>query len=250
MQITGNTVLITGGATGIGFSIAKEFIDSNNEVIICGRRTQKLEEAKKKLPGLHTRVCDLSKKEERKNLYEWVSETFPQLNILVNNAGIQRMIDFRKGVSELLGGEDEIDVNLVAPIQLSAHLIPLLTKQKEAGIVNISSGLAFAPLAIMPIYCATKAAIHSFSLSLRHQLRSTPIKVFEIIPPTTDTELDKGARERRGQIDRGIPPDDVAKATIDGIRKDEYEIAVGRAAGLRQGSRENPEELFQNMNRF
>lgn len=250
MQIKGNTILITGGATGIGLAIARELVNSGNEVIICGRRLQKLEEAKKILPGIHTRQCDLSKRNERTALYEWVSKEFPQLNMLINNAGIQRMVDFKQGEDDLFNGEDEIAVNLIAPIHLSAHFIPLLAKQKKAAIVNISSGLAFAPLAIMPIYCATKAALHSFSLSLRHQLRSTPVKVFEVIPPTTDTELDKGARGRRGQVDRGIPPEEVAKAAIIGIEKDEYEIAVGRAAGLRQGSRENPEQLFQNMNRI
>jgi uncharacterized oxidoreductase len=204
----------------------------------------------KKLPELHTRVCDLSKQGERAALYEWASATFPRLNILVNNAGIQHMIDFRHGSGELLHGEDEVEINLVAPIHLSAYFIPLLASQKEAAIVNVSSGLGFIPLAIMPVYCATKAALHSFSWSLRHQLRSTSIKVFEIIPPTTDTDLDKGARGRRGQIDRGIPAREVAKATLEGIQKDEFEIAVGRAEGLRKGARENPEQLFQNMNHF
>ena len=139
---------------------------------------------------------------------------------------------------------------MVGPVYLSAHFIPLLSKQKEAAVVNISSGLAFAPLAIMPINCATKAAVHSFSMSLRHQLRSTPIKVFEVIPPTTDTELDKSARNARGQTDRGIPPSEVAKATLEGMKQDLFEIAVGRAKGLMMGARENPEELFHNMKRF
>ena len=250
MQIKGNTVLITGGATGIGFSIAEEFYNAGNEVIICGRRAQKLKEAKKKLLGLHTRVCDISKEDNRVALHEWVSTTFPRLNILVNNAGIQRMIDFRKGTSELINGEDEVEVNLAAPIHLSAYFIPLLSNQKEAAIVNVSSGLGFIPLAFMPVYCATKAALHSFSWSLRHQLRSTSIKVFEVIPPTTDTELDHGARGRRGQTDRGIPPSEVARATLNGLHSDEFEIAVGGAEGLKRGARENPEEIFQNMNRF
>jgi uncharacterized oxidoreductase len=160
------------------------------------------------------------------------------------------MIDFKQGPSELVSGEDEIETNLAAPIHLSACFIPLLAGQKEAAIVNVSSGLGFIPLAIMPVYCATKAALHSFSWSLRHQLRSTCIKVFEVIPPTTDTELDHGARGRRGQTDRGIPPSEVARATLNGLLKDEFEIAVAMAVGLKKGARENPEEIFQNMNRF
>jgi uncharacterized oxidoreductase len=249
MEIKENTILITGGATGIGFSLAEEFIKAGNDVIICGRRAQKLKEAEKKLPGLHTIVCDVSKEDDRIALHEWARTTFPRLNILVNNAGIQRMIDFRKGADELMNGEDEVDVNLVAPIHLSALFIPLLAGQKEAAIVNVSSGLGFIPLAIMPVYCATKAALHSFSWSLRHQLRSTPIKVIEVIPPTTDTELDHGTRGRRGQTDRGIPPSEVAQSVLNGMQKDEFEIAVCRAEGLKRGARENPEELFQNMNR-
>ena len=248
MKIEGNTILITGGATGIGFAMAEAFMNAGNEVIICGRRKDKLEEAKSKLPNIHTRVCDLSKPAEREALYQWASSNFKDLNILVNNAGIQRMIDFRKGTSDLFNGENEVEINLVAPIHLSAHFIPLLSKQTESAIINVSSGLGFAPLAFMPVYCATKAAVHSFTMSLRRQLKDTPIKVFEVIPPTVNTELDKGARTARGQKDLGIPPIEVAKATLNGVEKDEFEIAVGAAQNLRMGARMNPEQLFNNMN--
>jgi uncharacterized oxidoreductase len=170
------------------------------------------------------------------------------LNLLVNNAGIQKQIDLTKGTEGLLGGEDEIETNLRAPVYLSALFIPHLMRQKTAAIVNISSGLGFIPLAFMPVYCATKAAIHSFSLSLRHQLRETAIKVFEVIPPTVDTELDKGAREGRGQEDRGIKPEEVAQATLRALAADEFEVAVGEAQRLRMGARNEPERLFQMMN--
>lgn len=250
MNIGGNTILITGGATGIGFSLAEEFVKAGNEVIICGRRRNKLDEAKEKLPQIRTKVCDLSKEGERQSLYDWISSDFKDVNILVNNAGIQRMIDFKKGTEELFNGEDEIEINLKACIHLSAYFVPIFMKQKEAAIINVSSGLGFVPLAIMPVYCATKAAIHSFSLSLRHQLRNTSVKVFEVVPPTVDTELDKGARARRGQGDRGIPPAEVARAVIDGLGKDEYEIAVGMARNLLIGSKNNFDLIFQNMNRW
>lgn len=250
MKATGNTILITGGATGIGFAIAEALVAADNEVIICGRRQSRLKEAKNRLPRIHIRACDLSKDKERKSLFDWVSSNFSQTNILINNAGIQRMIDFNEGTDDLFDGEDEIEVNLKATVYLSAYFIPLLSKHKEAAIINISSGLAFIPLAAMPVYCATKAAIHSFSLSLRHQLRDTSIKVFEIIPPMVDTELDKGARGERGQEDRGMPPAEVAKATIKAMENNEYEVAVGMAKNLRTGSRNNPEQLFQSMNRW
>src|SRR4030043_153574 len=213
MKTKGNTILITGGATGIGFSLAEAFVTADNEVIICGRRENRLKEAKNKLPRIHTRVCDLSKEKERKSLFEWVSSNFSNTNILINNAGIQRMIDFKSGTHDLFDGEDEIEINLKASVHLSAYFIPLLSKHKEAAIINVSSGLAFIPIAAMPIYCATKAAIHSFSLSLRHQLRDTSIKVFEIIPPIVDTEIFNRSTKAGEQKFKGIPPSEVAKAT-------------------------------------
>jgi uncharacterized oxidoreductase len=250
MKTQGNTVLITGGATGIGFSLAEAFVKAGNQVVVCGRRETKLRDAKTKLPQVYTKVCDLSKNDERRLLYEWTRSNFNEVNILVNNAGIQRMIDLKKGINELSAGEDEIEVNLKACVHLSALFIPSFLKKKEAAIINVSSGLCFVPIAIMPVYCATKAAIHSFTLSLRHQLRDTSMKVFEVIPPTVDTELDKGARAQRGQEDRGIPPVEVAKATLKAVENDQYEVPVGMAENLRTGARTNPEQVFQNMNRW
>ena len=248
MHPSGNTILITGGATGIGFALAEAFLKKGNEVLICGRREDKLAEAKKKLPKLHTIRCDMANAEDRKRLLKWAVSNFGSLNILVNNAGIQREIDFKKGTVDLMCGENEIEINLQAPVHLSALFIPHLIKQKEAAIVNITSGLAFVPIAIMPVYCATKAAIHSFSLSLRHQLKDTSIKVFEIIPPTTDTELDRGARDKRGQADRGVKPDVVVAATMEALEKDNFEIAIGQAEFLRDSSRKDPEGIFRRIN--
>jgi uncharacterized oxidoreductase len=248
MRTTGNTILITGGATGIGLSLAEAFLQKENEVLICGRREDKLVEAKNKFPRLQTRRCDVADAEDRKRLYDWITTRYKHLNILINNAGIQRQIDFKKGAADLLSGENEIEINLQAPVYLSALFIPHLKKQKEAAIVNISSGLGFVPIAIMPVYCATKAALHSFSLSLRHQLRNTKIKVFEIIPPTTDTELDRGARGKRGQADRGIKPDIVAQAAVEAMNKDNFEVPVGQAQFLYTSSRKEPEKVFQMLN--
>lgn len=248
MKINGNTVLITGGATGIGFALAEAFVREDNEVIICGRRENKLREAKSKLPQIHTKICDLSKGKERAALYNWIKSNNIDINILVNNAGIQRMVDFKKGIFNLAESENEIEINLTAPIHLSAYFIPDLLRQKESAIINVSSGLAFVPIAVMPIYCATKAAMHSFSVSIRHQLRNTSIKVFEVIPPMVDTELDKGARGERRQMDKGIPPAEVAKATLKALEENEYETAIGMAQNLRMGARNNPEKIFQSIN--
>jgi uncharacterized oxidoreductase len=250
MKINENTIVITGGATGIGFALAEEFIKADNEVVICGRRELYLKEAKKKLPQLHIRVCDVSKERERKELFHWISSTFNDVNILVNNAGIQRMINLKTGESNRIKDEDEIDINLKAPIHLCELFIPWFLNRKQAAIVNVTSGLGFCPIAIMPVYCATKAALHSFTVSLRHQLRNTPIKVFEIIPPTVDTDLDKGARNRRKQMDKGISASEVATAVIKALEKDEYETAIGMAEGIRTAVRSNPEQIFQRMNQW
>lgn len=248
MNISNNSVLITGGGTGIGFCLAEEFVKAGNEVIICGRREDKLKEAKTKLPEIHTKVCDVSSPLDREALYNWVILNFRDINILVNNAGIQRMINLKKGIQELVSSENEVDINLTSTIHLSAYFIPTFMQRNEAAVINASSGLGFIPMAIMPVYCATKAAIHSFSISLRHQLKNTPVKVFEIIPPTVDTDLDKGARAQRGQTFRGIHPSEVAVSTMKALASDEFEHMVGQAQNLMMASRSNFEEQFNRMN--
>jgi len=257
MKTSGNTVLITGGATGIGFALAQVFLREGNEVIICGRRKDRLLNAKSRLPALNLKVCDVAGMGNRKRLFDWAHARFPNLNILVNNAGVQMQVDLTKGLSDLTRGEDEIAVNFEAPLHLSALFIPHLMRhgtmkchgRGDAAIINVSSGLAFIPMAVFPVYCATKAALHSFCLSLRHQLAATGIKVFEVIPPRVDSELGIGAGKRGSQDNRGIPPEDVAEATLKGMAQDEFEIAVGMAQGLRMGSRSDPEGTFQQLNR-
>lgn len=248
MQTNGNTVLVTGGATGIGFALAEAFVNAGNKVLICGRRKAKLEDAKQKLPQIQVRQCDLSKKEDRESLYNWVKDQYEDLNILVNNAGIQRAIDIRKGAADLLRGEDEVQVNFVAPIHLSACFAPLLMDKKDAAIINVSSGLAFVPIAAMPVYCATKAGIHIFSVSLRHQLKGTSVRVFEIVPPAVDTELGRGSTRHSEREYRGIPPSEVATETMEALKNNEYEIVVGGAKGLVEGSRKAFERKFQELN--
>ena len=234
MEISRNTVLITGGATGIGFALAEAFLNARNDVIICGRREHKLREAKRKLPGLHVKRFDVSNEDERESLFRWVTSTFSNINILVNNAGIQRQVDFTSpSIARAIRPEDdEVTVNLAAPIRLCALFTPKLMKKKRAAIVNISSGLAFVPIAMMPIYCATKAAIHSFTISLRHQLRDTSVRVFEAAPPTTDTELDRGFAGEEEEAYRGISSQEVAAAILQGIQADTEEIIIGEAKGL------------------
>jgi uncharacterized oxidoreductase len=246
MRMSGNAALITGGGTGIGFCLAQALVNQGNTVLICGRREDKLLDAQRRCPNLKIRVCDIANEEPRKALAEWAMAQ--GVNLLVNNAGMQREVDFQRGLQALTEGDNEIRCNLEGPIFLTARLIPHLLRQPNAAICNVSSALGFVPLAMMPVYCATKAAMHSFTVSLRHQLSRTGIKVFEIIPPTVNTELDRGARARRGQVDRGIPPEDVAAAVMKAMSEDRLEIAVGMATNLITASKTNFEQMFQTMN--
>lgn len=250
MDIGGNTVLITGGATGIGFALAEMFVSEGSEVIICGRRKSKLRLAKQNLPTLHIRHCDLSLESERKSLLRWATIRFPKLNMLINNAGIQREMDFTSTTVTKPPSpkDDEVTINLTAYIRLCALFTPTLLKRRKAAIVNISSGLAFVPIAMMPVYCATKAAIHSFTISLRHQLRNTSVRVFEAVPPTTDTDLDESFAGEEEEAYRGISAKEVAAGIIEGLKADKEQIIVGEAQRLYQESLDDPEAIFKQLN--
>lgn len=248
MEISGNTVLITGGATGIGYAMAESFLEARNEVIICGRREVRLLEAQKKHPELHVKVCNVAEESDRKGLVEWATTSFPKLNILVNNAGIQRDVDFTKGIAEFLAGENEVKINLEAPIILSGLFIPYLTGKKEASIINVSSGLGFVPAARMPVYSATKAGMHAFSMALRHQLLKLGIKVFEVVPPAVDTELNPEGRAKRGNFKVDLKPKEYVASVMKDIKNDVFEIGYGMSGGFINASRADLDKSFQQMN--
>ncbi|MCX5732946.1 MAG: SDR family NAD(P)-dependent oxidoreductase [candidate division NC10 bacterium] len=188
MELGANTILITGGASGIGLALAERFLQAGSQVIVCGRREERLREAQIRFPALAIRVCDVAEEDDRGALARWASTAFPRLNILVNNAGIQRRVQL-SALEEWRETRREIAINLEAPIHLSRLFIPHLLGQERPAIVNITSGLAFSPLSDVPVYCATKAALRSFTLSLRHQLARTPIRVVEVVPPAVNTDL-------------------------------------------------------------
>ena len=185
MNLSDNKILITGGASGIGLGLAERFIQENNTVIICGRRASLLEEVKAKFPSIITKVCDLSLEEERIALYEWIAANHPDLNVLVNNAGIQNWMnitdaDFYNNM------KNELATNIEAPLHLTSLFIQLSSLKT---VMNVTSGLAFSPFAKVPVYSATKAFFRSFTLSLRHLLKEKNIEVVEIIPPALNTDL-------------------------------------------------------------
>jgi len=248
MEISGNTVLITGGATGIGYAMVESFLEAGNEVIICGRREERLLKAQKKHPELYIKVCDIADEADRRTLVEWATANFRNLNILVNNAGVQRDIDFTKGIAEFLAGESEIKINLEALIVLSGLFIPFLTGKKEAAIINVSSGLGFVPAARMPVYSATKAGIHAFSLALRQQLLKLEIKVFEVVPPAVDTELNQEGRAKRGNFKADLKPEKLMASVMKGFKNDVFEIGYGMTEGFIKASRAELDKSFQQMN--
>ena len=242
MKFSSNTVLITGGASGIGFALAQRFIQGGSQVIICGRREYKLKEARSKYPQLDFRVCDVAEPTERIALYKWVTETCPDLNILVNNAGIQQRIDLKE-TPDWKTLNQEVAINLEAPIHLSALFIPHLLKQKHPAIINVTSGLAFVPLANAPVYCATKAALHSFTLSLRHQLSASPIAVIEIIPPAVNTDLGG-----KGLHTFGASLDTFTDAIAEQLKTGSIEATYGFSVESSRATREQLEAIFKQMN--
>ncbi|SNS83376.1 uncharacterized oxidoreductase [Noviherbaspirillum humi] len=240
MQMSGNTILVTGGSSGIGLALAVRFLASGNEVIVCGRREAALKAVCDRHPGLRYVVSDTGKAAEREALARRVTAEHPQLNVLINNAGIQRKVSLLQPESWTDTGA-EIDVNLGGPIHLSMLLAPHLRRQSQAHIVNVSSGLAFAPLAPMPVYCATKAALHSFTQSLRWQLRETSVRVTEVIPPAVKTNLG-------GAHDFGVELDEFAEAIMRQLEAGAEEASFGSADARRKASRAELDEAFLQMN--
>lgn len=243
MNIKNNTIFITGGTSGIGLAFAEEFYKLGNKVIICGRREDRLKNLSEKYPGLITRVCDVSKEKERIELAEWVKKEYPVLNIFINNAGVQYAFNFLGDVS-VHKLYDEIETNFTAHIHLAYLFTNILKSKENSAIINITSGLAFVPIAFMPVYCATKAGMHSFTMSLRHQLKDTPVKVFEIIPPSVDTELGHDRRPDKTQTHGGMSISEFIKGAMDAIGNDLLEAPIADAKYLRTKG----EEIFQQLN--
>jgi uncharacterized oxidoreductase len=244
MKTTGNTILITGGTAGIGLAFAEEFLKEGNKVIICGRREERLNALKEEHPGLITITCDIAEAKQREDLCETVLKNYPETNILINNAGVQLVADLTQPVNlEKVRGE--IETNLIAPIHIGSLFVKHLASKSNSALINISSGLAFAPLSFMPIYCATKAAMHSLTMSWRHQLKNTPVKVFEIIPSSTDTELGHERRTDKAQTHGGMPVSEFIAEAMEAIKNDVLEAPIGQQT---KGLRAKREEMFSLMN--
>jgi uncharacterized oxidoreductase len=251
MRLSGKTILITGGTSGIGFELAAQLLKLENIVIVTGRDQRKIEEAEKQLPGVHGFQSDVSDLKSIPLLCDAVITQFPGLNVLVNNAGIMRKINLLGNESG--GLEDishEIETDLIGPIRMVKQFLPHLLCQPSAAIVNVSSGLAFVPLPVAPIYCAAKAGLHSYSQSLRVQLRNSRVKVFEVAPPMTQTPL--FAKDMHAADVRGIRMMDVGemvRRTIRGLKNDQLEIRPGKSNLLRIMSRVAPNFILKRLSK-
>jgi len=241
MKSSHNKILVTGGASGIGFGMAQRFIQEGNTVIVCGRRTSALQEAADKLPGLITKQADLLTEAGREALYTWIAKEHPDVNVLVNNAGIQQWMhiadaDFYQKATE------EMATNVEAPL----HLTSLFLQLKSLNtILNVTSGLSFVPLVKTPVYSATKAFFHSFTLSLREMLRAKNIEVIEVIPPALNTDLGG-----KGLHDHAPPVSDFIEAIFTQLHEGKTELTFGFSQTASQAGQEILKPVFAKMNQL
>ena len=235
MKISGNTVLITGGGSGIGRGLAEALLALGNHVIISGRRKALLEEVCAANPGMKSLVLDIEDRSAIRALATRLASEFPAVNVLINNAGIMRPELLQQQQDDLHDAESIVTTNLLGPIRLTAALLPLLGKHPRSTIINVTSGLGFVPLAFTPTYSATKAALHSYTLSLRYQLKDTTTEVLEIIPPYVQTDLMDGAEDPRA-----MPLKDFIAETIELLKQQPtpQELCVNNVLPLRHAESE------------
>ena len=239
MNLSNNKILITGGATGIGFALAERFIQENNTVIICGRRESALKEAKDKLPSIITRTCDLTIANQREELFKWIKKEHNDLNVLINNAGIQQWMSVTDH-DFFQRAKDEININIETPL----HLTSLFLELKSLNVImNVTSGLSFSPLTKTPVYSATKAFFHSFTLSLRHLLRSKNIEVIELIPPALNTDLGG-----KGIHDFAPPVSGFINAVFEQLKQDKTAITYEFSEAMIKAGPEELQKTFARMN--
>lgn len=239
MKLSNNKILITGGATGIGLGLTERFIQENNTVIICGRREAALQEVAAKFPSVITKVCDLSIEADRIELYDWISKNHPDLNVLINNAGIQNWMNISDN-DFYEKAKSEVAINVLAPVHLTSLFINLPSLDT---VINVTSGLAFVPFSKVPVYCGTKAFARSFTLSLRHLLQPKNIEVIEMIPPALNTDLGG-----KGIHDAAPPVSDFVEAVFNQLKEGKTELTFGTSEARAKANNETITEYFNKMN--
>jgi len=246
MKTTDNTILITGGSAGIGFEIAKLLSEKGNSVIITGRNEERLNHTASKLNNIKTIVSDVSKAEDVEKLAAQITQDFPQLNMVINNAGQAFVFNMTaENANGFEKAEHEMLTNYLSVIRLNEKLLPILKTQQNAAIVNVSSITAYVPSGLAT-YSASKAALHSYTQSLRFALeKDTKIKVFEIIPPLVDTDFSAPIGGKSG-----ISPTLVAEEFLASLENDNFEIRVGQTEDIYRLFLSAPEEAFGAMNQL
>jgi uncharacterized oxidoreductase len=252
MNLQGNTVFITGGGSGIGRGLAEAFSKLGNKVIIAGRRSEALQRTCAANPGMEFVTLDASKPESIRAVADEVICRYPDLNVVINNAGVQRVFDFVADTPlEEADMREEVDTNIYGVLRMTTAFLPHLKTKASATILNVSSGLAFVPIARFPIYCATKAFVHSFSVSLRHQLKNTNVRVVELAPPWVKTDLD--AQHPVRTVHEGMSPmplPDFIAAAMQELSSDAEELPVAGARFLYgAGVGERFAAVFEQINR-
>ncbi|GAA5115847.1 SDR family oxidoreductase [Luteolibacter yonseiensis] len=250
MKTTDNTILITGGGSGIGRGLAEAFHALGNQVIISGRGQKTLDETTAANPGMKSLTVDMTDASSIRRFARQLEETAPSLNVLINNAGIMVPEDLLTQPADSDTAENTILTNLLGPIRLTGELLPHLRKQPHATVINVTSGLAFIPLAMAPTYCATKAAVHSYTESLRHQLRETNVEVLELAPPYVATHL---MGDQQASDPRAMPLEEFITEVMDILttQPSAAEVLVKRVEPLRFSMVGGPEkyaEIFQGLN--
>lgn len=239
MNSSNNKILITGGASGIGLGLTERFIRENNTVIICGRRAAALDDVAANFPSVITRVCDLSIAVERQALYQWIQQEHSDLTVLVNNAGIQQWMSVTDD-DFFERAQAEIQINIEAPLHLASLFIQLPSLR---SIINVTSGLAFVPLTKVPVYSATKAFFHSFTLSLRALVKPRGIEVIELIPPALNTDLGG-----KGLHDQAPPVSAFIDAIFEQLKQGKTELTFGFSEAMTKASPDDLRATFDRMN--
>ncbi len=248
MLLSGNTILITGGGSGIGRGLAETFHDLGNQVIIAGRNTSALYRVTLAHPGMRSVLLDVNSASNIQDVSRRITADFPELNVLINNAGVQAPEE-GLGTADLSAAVSMIDTNVLGPMRLTAALLPHLQTKTSATLINVTSTLAFVPLARLPFYSATKAALHSLTLSLRYQLRKSNVQVIELIPPYAQTNLSPN----HGADPRAMPLGEFIAECMSLLRSepDRREITVERAGSLRFALENGHfEEVFNSYNQL
>lgn len=234
MELTNNTILITGGSSGIGLALVKAFYELGNKVIVVARAIEKLKAVQLQFPEAEIFQCDLTRQDEITNLITFIEQHYPGLNMLFNNAAIQYNYDFLTEQNIADKVEYELSANLTSTIKLCGLLLPTLLKNNNAAVVNISSGLALSPKKSAPVYCASKAAIHNFTKAFRYQLEASPVKVFEILPPMVETPMTTGRGKNK------ISPEQLVNEFIKDFKRNKPESYIGKTKLLKLISRISP----------